>query len=117
MSFNGGTDAGPALEEALRMLKKDNYKQADVLTISDFVMGYLNDNLVSRIEEEKKNKTNFYSLVIGNSGNGSVIECFNYNWSYDLYDSNADRKLIRQLQELKKDRENNTAAIEDLQQQ
>ena len=41
MSFHGGTDASPALEEALRMLNTNDYKEADVLMISDFVMSSL----------------------------------------------------------------------------
>ncbi|MBR1614821.1 MAG: VWA domain-containing protein, partial [Treponema sp.] len=34
MSFNGGTDASPALRHAVQMLQKDGYKNADVLMIS-----------------------------------------------------------------------------------
>lgn len=62
-SFNGGTDATPALSECLRQLKTENYKNADVLMISDFVMGSLPANIVSSIETEKKNGTFFYSLT------------------------------------------------------
>ncbi|GBU25781.1 hypothetical protein R83H12_02439 [Fibrobacteria bacterium R8-3-H12] len=38
MSFCGGTDAMPAMEEALRKLKTEDYKKADVVMVSDFVM-------------------------------------------------------------------------------
>ena len=101
MSFNGGTDASPALRHAVQMLQKDGYKNADVLMISDFVMGTLPDDLVKSIEEEKKKNTDFYSLVIGSSGNQSTIACFNHNWLYDTSDSRAQRHLVEHLQTMR----------------
>lgn len=97
MSFNGGTDASPALRHALEMLEKEDYKNADVLMISDFVMGSLRPDIVSRIEAEKKKNTDFYSLVIGNTSNQNVIECFNHNWSYNMNDSQSGKRLVEQL--------------------
>ncbi|MGP1432325.1 VWA domain-containing protein [Treponema sp.] len=105
MSFNGGTDAEPALPKALNMLAgsdtADGYKNADVLMISDFVMGNLSADLVTAIEQEKEKNTGFYSLVIGASGNKNTIACFNHNWLYDTNDTRASRHLVEQLHELK----------------
>ena len=105
MSFNGGTDAEPALRKALNMLAGSDtatrYKNADVLMISDFVMDNLSDDLVTAIEQEQKKNTGFYSLVIGASGNKNTIACFNHNWLYDTNDTHASRHLVEQLHELK----------------
>ena len=101
-SFNGGTDATPALHHSLEMLQKNDYKNADVLMISDFVMDSLSTDLVKSIEVEKKNNTCFYSLVIGSSGNQNTIKAFNHNWIYDTTNSNASRHLVEQLHEIKK---------------
>lgn len=100
-SFNGGTDASPALHHAVEMLHKDDYKNADVLMISDFVMGNLPSDLVESIEAEQEKNTDFYSLVIGNSGNQGTIECFNRNWLYNTSDPHASRHLTEQLHEIK----------------
>lgn len=100
-SFNGGTDATPALNHSIEMLQKDGYKNADVLMISDFVMGDLSSSLIKAIETEKKNNTCFYSLVIGSSGNKNTIEAFNHNWLYDTSNPNATRHLVEQLHEIK----------------
>ena len=100
-SFNGGTDATPALNHSIEMLQKDGYKNADVLMISDFVMGDLSSSLIKAIETEKKNNTCFYSLVIGSSGNQNTIEAFNHNWLYDTSNPNATRHLVEQLHEIK----------------
>ena len=99
-SFNGGTDASPALKHSVEMLHKDDYKNADVLMISDFVMETLPDDLIKSIEAEKEKNTNFYSLVIGSSGNQGTIECFNRNWLYNTNDPHAQRHLVEQLHEL-----------------
>ena len=40
-SFNGGTDASPALEKSLELLSSNDWKNADVLVVSDMVMGVL----------------------------------------------------------------------------
>ena len=105
MSFNGGTDAEPALWKALTMLAgsdtADGYKNADVLMISDFVMADLSDDLVTAIEQEQEKNSGFYSLVIGASGNKNTIACFNHNWLYDTNDTHASRHLVEQLHELK----------------
>lgn len=100
-SFNGGTDATPALKHSLEMLQKNAYKNADVLMISDFVMDTLPTDLVNSIEEEKKKNTCFYSLVIGSSGNQNTIKAFNHNWLYDMSNPNATRHLVEQLHEIK----------------
>ena len=101
MSFNGGTDANPALSHAVKMLSQNDWKNADVLMISDFVMGNLGDDLVKSIEAEKEKNTCFYSLVIGDSGNKNAIACFNHNWLYNITDPHASRHLVEQLHELK----------------
>ena len=101
MSFNGRTDARQALKHSVEMLHQEAYKNADVLMISDSIMGALPDNLVKSIEAEKENGTNFYSLVIGSNENQETIKCFNRNWLYNTSDPHAQRHLIEQLHELK----------------
>lgn len=99
MSFNGGTDTTPALHKSLEMLKTANYKNADVLMVSDFVADNLDKETIDKIRDAQKDKTNFYSLVIGDSGNTDVIEYFNENWSYDVTAKDSMKKLVRQLKD------------------
>ena len=99
-SFNGGTDATPALSECLQQLKTENYKNADVLMISDFVMRSLPANIASSIEIEKKNGTSFYSLIIGNSANNKAIECFNENIRYDPYSEYSRQEFYKKIKNI-----------------
>ena len=110
MSFNGGTDAVPALNQALKILSENKWKDADVLMISDFVMQSLDKELADKIESEKEKNTVFYSLTIGNSGNKETIQCFNHNWFYDMNNPQAARHLAEQLNEVRK---HNTSETED----
>ncbi|MDE5898778.1 MAG: VWA domain-containing protein, partial [Treponemataceae bacterium] len=102
MSFHGGTDAAPALNHALKLLNGNSWKNADVLLISDFVMGSLPDEVANAIEAEKEKNTEFHSLVIGSSGNKAAVQNFNHNWLYDMNDAHAARHLAEQLHELRK---------------
>lgn len=98
MSFNGGTDANPALAESAKLLKENKWKNSDVLMISDFCMGELNKNLTEMITKHKENKNRFFSLAVTGSGNNKVTSCFNENWIYDINSDNAGEKLVRQLE-------------------
>ncbi|MBK9285062.1 MAG: VWA domain-containing protein, partial [Sphingobacteriaceae bacterium] len=86
MSFQGGTDSTPALEHSLKMLKEENYKKADVVMISDFVMDKIPNDTEQKIIDAQKDKTRFHSLLIGSSQNEETIKIFNTNWVYDAND-------------------------------
>ena len=101
MSFHGGTDATPALKHAVKMLSENEWKNADVLMISDFVMQTLDNDIKAQIESAQEDNTNFHSLVIGSSGNNAAINCFNHNWFYDVDNPQANRHLVEQLHEIK----------------
>lgn len=100
MSFHGGTDATPAMREALRMLTTQDYKKADVIMVSDFVMSAFDKTTQDQIKTAKDNKTKFHSLVIGNSQNPATIKDFDSNWFYDLNNPNSVLTLIKNINEL-----------------
>ncbi len=97
MSFNGGTDANPALEKSLEMLETNDYKKADVLMVSDFVMETLSKEITEQIEKAKANKTRFHSLTISDNANMNVIKQFNHNWNYNTKGTNQNEALVKQL--------------------
>ena len=82
-SFHGGTDATPALDESLRQVKTKHYKKADILMISDFIMGEVDKKLVSQIERAKDQGTKFHSLVVSRVSNPSTLDMFDNQWVYD----------------------------------
>ncbi|GHT65228.1 hypothetical protein AGMMS50239_24510 [Bacteroidia bacterium] len=100
MSFHGGTDAAPAVHEALRMLETEDYRKADVIMVSDFVMSGFDAATQKKITKAKENKTKFHSLVIGNSQNQQVIKDFDNNWMYNEGNPNAVLGLLKDLKSL-----------------
>ncbi|MCL4855813.1 MAG: VWA domain-containing protein [Flavobacteriales bacterium] len=100
MSFHGGTDAAPAMHEALRQLESNDYKKADVLMISDFVMPSFDKQTQAKIISAKENKTKFHSLVIGTSQNQNVIADFDNNWFYNPDRQESILTLVKNLNDL-----------------
>jgi uncharacterized protein with von Willebrand factor type A (vWA) domain len=95
-SFNGGTDASPALNHSVDLMQKDDYKKADLLMISDFIMPKLPTELQEKIQLIKQNKNKFYSLAIGNMFLEKTIgSIFDDEWVYNP--ENNSVKLIQTM--------------------
>ena len=101
MSFNGGTDAAPALTHAVKQLQTNAWKNADVLMVSDFIMNGLPSGLEEEIKAEQEKETGFYSLVIGSDGNKQTLKVFNENWNYNPGNPAAQKELVRQVNSLR----------------
>jgi uncharacterized protein with von Willebrand factor type A (vWA) domain len=98
MGFQGGgTDAEPAILESLRMLETEDYKKADVIMVSDFVMPAFAEGIRQQISQAKEKKTKFHSLIIGTSQNKGVIKDFDNNWLYNLENKDCILQLIRDI--------------------
>lgn len=66
-TFMGGTDIGPALKEASRIINGNDYKESDIVLISDFEIPPMNRNMSDVIiPQMKAKKTSFFGLVFGN---------------------------------------------------
>lgn len=98
MSFHGGTDAGPAFQEALRKLEAEDFRKADVLMISDFIMPALPEETQARISKARATGTKFHNLVIGTSAHQAALEGFDNNWHYTPGQKGALKQVIRGLQ-------------------
>lgn len=94
-SFHGGTDVTPAIAHALQTMESENYQKADLLVISDFVMGGLRQELSDQIIKARENKNRFYSLAIGNLHLGNVQDVFDNQWVYNPNSGGVqERKLL-----------------------
>jgi uncharacterized protein with von Willebrand factor type A (vWA) domain len=100
MSFDGGTDVTPALSEALDMLQTNDYREGDVLMVSDFVMFEIRQEILDRIKREKEKDTKFHSLTIGKKANQEVLDAFDNCWMYDPESKRIIEQLTKDLQKL-----------------
>ncbi|WP_051219086.1 VWA domain-containing protein [Oceanobacter kriegii] len=97
-SFEGGTDITPALERSLELMQTDQYRRADLLVISDFLMAELPEPLPEKIETTKQRGNHFHSLVIGETYMlDRMKHLFDQEWVYDPH-----RSEIKELVTFKK---------------
>ena len=102
MSFYGGTDVSLALYEAVRQLQGNDYQDADVLIISDFIMYKVDDDVLRDIRYFQQNKgTQFHSLTLSKEANPEVLEFFDTNWVYNPKEKGIIRELTAGLGELR----------------
>jgi len=102
MSFYGGTDATLALYEAIRQLGTNDYEDADILMVSDFIMSKMDDDVLDKIHYHQQNKnTQFHCLTLGNDANENVLAVFDTNWIYDPKEKGIIRALTRGFQTIK----------------
>lgn len=97
LSFHGGTDLSLALTKTLEMLETNEYREADVLVISDFVMYRLSDNIQQKIRRQQQHfDTRFHCLVIADQADEEQLRIFDQAWLYD-----PDKKgVIRDIDRL-----------------
>ncbi|MDR2600867.1 MAG: VWA domain-containing protein [Spirochaetaceae bacterium] len=83
-SFYGGTDASYAFNMALEVLETEDYKNADVLVISDFIMPSLQEDALLKIKRFKENGVIFAQVLIGAvfSSNQQLDEVFDKKLYY-----------------------------------
>ncbi|MBD0258240.1 MAG: VWA domain-containing protein [Cytophagales bacterium] len=101
MTFQGGTDVHPPMYEALNMLHTRDYKDADVLMISDFIMYEMQESLVKRIRAEQRRGTQFHCLTVNTgTANPKVVELFDNYWTYHPDSKDIARQLAADLRVL-----------------
>ena len=101
-SFYGGTDATLALYEAIRQLNGNDYEDADVLMVSDFIMSKLDTEMVDQLRYHQQNRnTQFHCLILGDEANENVLTMFDTNWMYDPKDKGIIRALTSGFQTIK----------------
>lgn len=64
--FDGGTDIEPALREAAHIINGNDFRESDIVLISDFEMPPLSRDLMEQVKVIKRRKTSFFGLVFGN---------------------------------------------------
>ncbi|MBN4084417.1 VWA domain-containing protein [Mycoplasma sp. CSL10166] len=100
MSFGGGTDIEPAIESSIKTLEKEDFKNSDVLFISDMIINQLKQEIINKIKLNQEKKVRFHSLTIGNSFKNEFINFLDNNWVYDGSKESINN-IINSLNKLK----------------
>ncbi|WP_297276462.1 VWA domain-containing protein [uncultured Brachyspira sp.] len=84
LSYYGGSDIYKALYEACNIMHTSDFKNADVLVLSDFIMEDMPDNLVKMCNNQKNKGNKFFAVSIGKFPFGySYKQVFNKHWIFD----------------------------------
>ncbi len=99
MSFYGGTDISLPLYEALNQLRTNDYRDADVLVVSDFIMYRVDREVLRDVKYFQQNKgTQFHSLTLSDDPNSKILTHFDTNWVYDPKKKGIIKELTRGLE-------------------
>lgn len=110
-SFGGGTDADAALRVGIEAMERVNYKNADLLMVSDMEFGDQPEKMGLRMDRQRLKGSRFYALKVGGSIFGDVLRFFAKNrevesnslshydesWEYDS--SNGEIKNVKRRQD------------------
>ncbi|QHX36599.1 hypothetical protein [Spiroplasma sp. BIUS-1] len=102
-SFYGKTNAKPAFEKVIEKMHSEDFKRADLLFISDFMMDSLPNSTRVKIADLKDNYNRFHSLVIGTMPNVETQEVFDNVMYYDPNDPYATNQIVKSLNETLRD--------------
>lgn len=85
LSYHGGSDIYKALYEANRIMNTDDFKNGDVLVLSDFMMEDMPYNLIELCEKQKSKGNKFFAVSIGKFSFGySYRKVFDKHWIFDI---------------------------------
>jgi uncharacterized protein with von Willebrand factor type A (vWA) domain len=72
-TFEGGTDFNTALKEGLETLRERQYRNADILFITDGLSVVSDETVISGLDDMKKNNgTRLFTIIIGNDDGGGM---------------------------------------------
>ena len=81
-TFNGGTDLTPVLENAIELMNSEEYINADLVVISDFISPPQSDAMIDKIISIKENKNRFHAVCLSKHGNPQLLQIFDHNWEF-----------------------------------
>lgn len=82
--FDGGTNIGPALDEAIRIVRSNGWQDSDIVMISDFEMPPAPEELMRQILALKHCGTSFYALVFGTTPEMDYLNICDRMWNMEI---------------------------------
>lgn len=82
-TFSGGTDLAACLNKCLEKMQEQQWKDSDVVVISDFIAQRLPDNLVKRIKIHQTQQHRFHAVTLSKYGKPGILNIFDYIWHFD----------------------------------
>ncbi|MEI8632586.1 ATPase RavA stimulator ViaA [Vibrio sp. PP-XX7] len=81
-TFKGGTDFEMAVKESVQKMQGEQYKNADLVVISDFMAPKASQALNAQVESLKAKKNRFHAVTLSKYGNPQLMDMFDHCWAY-----------------------------------
>jgi uncharacterized protein with von Willebrand factor type A (vWA) domain len=81
-SFMGGTDLEKVLGHSVEIMTGEQYRNADLVLISDFIAPKQPEALEEKIRNLQGTHNRFHSLCLSKYGNPEVLDLFDCQWRY-----------------------------------
>ncbi|ORT52495.1 protein viaA (plasmid) [Vibrio sp. qd031] len=80
--FHGGTAFEPVMEDAVNQMEKSQFRNADMLVISDFISPKLSEGLVQKMNSLSSDHNRFHALTLSKFSNPELLGMYNKTWHY-----------------------------------
>ncbi|MDA0148165.1 ATPase RavA stimulator ViaA [Vibrio sp. LaRot3] len=81
-SFHGGTDLEPVIKQTVDLMQGDQYRNADMVVISDFIAPCPVEEAQQQVAALKACSNRFHALSLSKYGNPELLSMFDHSWSY-----------------------------------
>lgn len=94
-SFKGGTDLASCLTETAKRLEMPQWRDADVVVMSDFIAQRLPDEVVKQVKHSQlQGKHRFHAVALSHYGKPGIMRIFDHIWRFD---TGLKTRLLRQF--------------------
>ncbi|CAK7070715.1 MAG: Protein ViaA [Morganella sp. (in: enterobacteria)] len=94
-SFKGGTDLASCLTEAAKRLETPQWRDADVVVMSDFIAQRLPDEVVKLVKRsQQQGKHRFHAVALSHYGKPGIMRIFDHIWRFD---TGLKNRLLRRF--------------------
>ncbi|WP_260260596.1 ATPase RavA stimulator ViaA [Vibrio intestinalis] len=81
-SFHGGTDLEPVIKQTVELMQGDQYRNADMVVISDFIAPCPVEEAQQQVAALKACSNRFHAISLSKYGNPDLLSMFDHSWSY-----------------------------------
>ncbi len=81
-SFHGGTDFEQVVLKSIDVMGKDQYKNADMIVVSDFIAPKQSEEVEQKVATLKERHNRFHAVSLSKFGNPQLLSMFDHCWSY-----------------------------------
>ncbi|OHX67609.1 VWA domain-containing protein [Flammeovirga pacifica] len=101
MSFSAGTNAGPALSTAIDTMQSDDYKNADLVLITDGKIPPFDTSLLHKQRKAQSKGSRFFSITFGPE-NPDELKSFDLVWKYRASNKNSLEEFAKKLKNIRR---------------